>query len=82
MEIKKKKRFIADLNSGNERKKKKKKNTYLDITVRRNHQGTIGTRAARWQGKAHSGSELTASLSFTAGPVSLPCSFRWVLTFG
>ena len=63
MEIKKK-GFIVDLNSGNERKKKKKK-TYLDRTVRRNHQGTIGTRAARWQGKAHSGSELIASLSLS-----------------
>ena len=63
MEIKKKK-FIVDLNSGNEKKKKirekKKKKTYQDRTVRWNHQGNAGKRAARQQGKAHSGSELTA----------------------
>ena len=43
MEIKKKKKFIVDLNSG----EKKKKKTYQDRTVRRNHQGIARTRAAR-----------------------------------
>ena len=43
-----------------------------------NHQGAAETRAVRRQGKAYSGFELTASYSFSVGPISLPSSFCWV----